>query len=120
MFAGLGRPFDRDQIAVGVGEYAEPALELREILVILPEDQRGVAIILENEVDFGGFGLAGEALGLGANKLGGAVIRFQIGASRAAWPGAMRPNSEFAPAATISTGQIRPMRSLPPSTWTAC
>ena len=51
--AGFRRAFDRDLIADRVGANAEPALDLGKVLVIKPEEQRGVAIVIESQGDFG-------------------------------------------------------------------
>ena len=54
LFAGFRGALDRDLIADGVGEDAEPAFDLGEVLVVMPEEQRGVAIVVEGQSDLGG------------------------------------------------------------------
>ena len=51
--ANFGRALDGDPVAVGDGHHAEPALQMREVLVVLPEDEAGEAVIVEGEDDFG-------------------------------------------------------------------
>jgi hypothetical protein len=53
LFAGFRGAFDRDLIAERIGENAKPAFDFREILVVEPEEQRGVAIVIESQGDFG-------------------------------------------------------------------
>src|SRR5690606_15831466 len=61
-------PLQRDVIAPLLGDHAETALDQREILSILPEQQRGETIVLEGEHDLSEavlclFGPAGGSLG---------------------------------------------------------
>ena len=47
----LARAFDRDVIAALLRDDAEPALDQREVLAVLAEQQRGEAIVVEGEHD---------------------------------------------------------------------
>ena len=107
--AGFGRAFQRHVVAVGVGNDAEAAFDLGEVLVELAEDERGEAIVGEGEARLDGVrphaaphlirarrGRAGRAHAAIVARAGAAITH---------------ANSELAPAATISTGTTRPMRS---------
>src|SRR3984893_16360284 len=61
-FARHRRPLDRHVIAVRIGDHAEPAFELRKVLVILSEDERGMAIVVEGQGYLGGGVLARSSL----------------------------------------------------------
>ena len=65
MIAGLGRSFDHDVVAVGIGHDVEPPLELGDVLVVLPEHQRGQAIIAERQSYFAVAGLIADRPGSG-------------------------------------------------------
>ena len=54
MFARFHRAFDRHMIAVRIGGHAQSAFELRKVLIILSEDERGMAIIVERQGYLGG------------------------------------------------------------------
>ncbi len=114
-FARHRRPLDRHVIAVGIGDHAEPAFELRKVLVVLSEDERGMAIVVEGQGYLGGGVLARSSLEFLPHKRCRTIRWFQRGASRAARSGESRPNSELAPAETISARTISPMRSRLPS-----
>ena len=47
-----------DLLAVRIGDHAEPAFELRKVLVVLSEDERGMAIVVEGQGYLGGGVLA--------------------------------------------------------------
>ena len=49
--AAVARAFDRHLIAARVRHDAEPALDQREVLPVLPEQRRGAAIVVEGEQD---------------------------------------------------------------------
>ena len=51
---GVARALERDLIAALLGDDAEPALDQREVLAVLAEQQRGEAIVVEGEHDLGG------------------------------------------------------------------
>ena len=53
LLGGLGRAFDDDAVAVDVGDDAEPALEMGEVLVVLAEHEAGEAVVLEGQGDLG-------------------------------------------------------------------
>jgi hypothetical protein len=54
MFACFHRPFDRNMIAICICGHAQSAFELGKVLIILPEDERGMAIIVERQGDLSG------------------------------------------------------------------
>ena len=114
-FARHRRPLDRHVIAVRVGDHAKPAFEFGKVLVVLSEDQRGMAIVIEGQGYLGGGFLARSSLDFLPHERGRAIRWFQRGASHAARSGKSRPNSELAPAETISARTISPMRSRLPS-----
>ena len=58
MFAGVRLALDRHMIAIRIGDHAEPAFELREVLIILAEDKRGMPIVVERQGDLGRVALA--------------------------------------------------------------
>ena len=110
MLAGLLRSLDGDEIAVGVGDDAEAALQLGEILIVMAKNQRSVAIVVEREVDLDIVALALRALHLGPCERDGTIGWFQTRIPRGVWTGsgerggeASRPNRELEPVATIST-----------------
>lgn len=51
----FGRAAHDDLIAVGMGHDAEPPFDMREILVVLTEDEAREPVVFESEPDFRGF-----------------------------------------------------------------
>ena len=49
----VARAFERDMIAALLGDHAEPALDQRQVLAVLAEQHRGVAVVVEGEHDLG-------------------------------------------------------------------
>ena len=54
LLAGAARAVERDVIAALLRDYAEPALDQREILPVLAEQERGEPVVLEGEHDLRG------------------------------------------------------------------
>ncbi len=109
VLAGVLRALDRDEIAVGVGDDAEPALKLGEILIVMAKHQRGVAIVVEGEIDLDAVGLALRALDLGPWKRDGTIGWFQTD-PRGVWTGsgrdwASRPAGKGPPEQGIGAGR---------------
>ena len=81
-------------VAVGVGDHAEPALEMGEVLVVLAEDEAREPVVVEGQRDLGGFGDAGRAarwrvkrstrrrLIVNASRLHSALARSGVDAAR--------------------------------------
>ena len=53
LLAGVARALERDVVAALLGDHAEPVLDQREVLVVLAEQQRGEAVVVEGERDLG-------------------------------------------------------------------
>ena len=64
LLAGAARAVDGDVIAALLGHHAEPALDQREILSVLPEQDGGQPVVLEGEHDLRG----GRFLGGGGGR----------------------------------------------------
>ncbi len=53
LIAGFARAFERDVIAARIGDDAEPALDQREVLAVLPEQHGGEPVVVEGQNDLG-------------------------------------------------------------------
>ena len=73
LFAGFRRPFERHVIAVGMRRNSEPALYLGDILVVLAEQQRSEAIVVEGQSELG-IPPVGRSRGFGFMARGGSRI----------------------------------------------
>ena len=58
LLARLARAFDDDLVSVGVGRHAEPALDARDVLIVMAKDDRGGGVVGESDGDFGRFQFA--------------------------------------------------------------
>ena len=63
LLAGVARAVDGDVIAALLGDHAEPALDQREILAVLAEQDRGEPVVVEGEHDLRGGRLRGSGGG---------------------------------------------------------
>ena len=52
LLAGLTRPAQDHLVAIGVSLHAKLALDMREILVVMAEHQRGETVIVEGQRNF--------------------------------------------------------------------
>ena len=112
---GVARAVERDVIAALLGDDAEPALDQREVLAVLAEQHRGVAVVVEGEHD-----LRRRRFGGGHQSLAGSerAQRHQAPMSSASMAAAaMRgagafasvPNRLLVPTSVMVTGAISPI-----------
>src|SRR6202008_816902 len=64
----VARALDGDMIAALLGDHAEPALDQREVLAVLAEQHRGVAVVVEREHDLSRRAFRGRHQSLAGSK----------------------------------------------------
>ena len=117
--AGVGCPLEGNLIAERVRDDAQAALDLGEMLIVLAEHGRGVAVVGKTHGDVAGVrpGQAAAAHGDGrAADPGGRPHADCLSATRAGISTA-DPNSELTPRALTVTGTIEPIAPSGPSSW---
>src|SRR5262249_19026408 len=85
LLARLARALNDDLISVGVGRDAERALDARDVLIVVPEDNRGGGVVRESEGDFHRFGFTKRRIddrGSGGDARRRSVLWLQMGSLR--------------------------------------
>ena len=114
LLAGVARAFDGDVIAALLGDHAEPALDQREVLSVLAEQDGGEPVVVEGEHDLRGGGFlrrgGGRDHGIRCAQAGFRLLlrhsaRRAVAARRARRTGVLVPMSVMA-TGTMSTDQV--------------
>ena len=82
LLAGFARPLDDDLVSVGVSRHPETALDARDVLIVVSEDDRGGGVVGKGDGDFGRFGFAKRRIAdrrAGGDARRRTVLRLQIG-----------------------------------------
>ena len=140
LLARLARALDDDLVSVGVSRYAERALDARDVLIVMAEDNGGGGVVRECDGDFRRFGFAKRRIddrGSGGDARRRSVLWLQIASLRWFLSGfriiphttkvpiydageTTRPRNECGSTATISTSASAPISNSGPSANTDC